>query len=122
MLVSQDTQGGQNLIQAYEPGKIKIANVIYQENIIIDNHTIFKNKLPNHFSEITLEHLQFVIDHKPQVLLIGCGKSPLFLPEEYATKIMRKPIGLEVMTSQAACRTFNVLLSENRKVSLVLFI
>ena len=53
---------------------------------------------------------------QPEVVLIGTGKKQLFLPPKLMVMFYQEGIGFEVMTTDAACRTFNVLVSEGRNV------
>lgn len=57
-----------------------------------------------------------VFDLLPEVVLIGTGKSQHFLPVNTQKLFFQRNLGFEVMTTDAACRTFNVLASEGRKV------
>jgi uncharacterized protein len=53
---------------------------------------------------------------KPEIVLIGTGSKQIFLPPELMMFFYSRNTGFEVMTTDAACRTFNVLASEGRKV------
>ena len=55
------------------------------------------------------------------VLLIGTGADPAFVPAPFRTALEGAGIGLEVMATPSACRTFNVLLGEGRRVGAALF-
>lgn len=54
------------------------------------------------------------------VLFIGTGKDLTHIPPDLRTQIENAGIGVEIMNSPAACRTYNVLLSEGRRVALAL--
>ena len=60
--------------------------------------------------------LQVIFDLQPEVILIGTGKTQVFLPPATQVHFFRRNVGFEVMTTDAACRTFNVLASEGRHV------
>lgn len=60
--------------------------------------------------------LQAIFDLQPEVVLIGTGKTQIFLPMEMQRHFFQRNIGFEVMKTDAACRTFNVLASEGREV------
>jgi uncharacterized protein len=66
--------------------------------------------------EIDEASLQVVFDLRPEVILIGTGKSQVFLPMDVQRHFFQRNIGFEVMKTDAACRTFNVLASEGREV------
>ena len=70
----------------------------------------------NHIDEMSHADWQKIIAHKPEVILIGTGNSLIFPhPSSYAPAI-EQGIGVEFMDSGAACRTYNILLSEDRNV------
>ncbi|NLY65669.1 MAG: hypothetical protein GX070_12075, partial [Alcaligenaceae bacterium] len=56
------------------------------------------------------------------VLLIGTGKKQVFLPPQIQEALLRARIGIECMDSQAAARTYNVLMSEGRNVAVALLL
>jgi uncharacterized protein len=60
--------------------------------------------------------LQLIFDQQPEVILIGTGKTQVFLPPVIQAHFIRRNFGFEVMTTDAACRTFNVLAAEGRHV------
>ena len=66
--------------------------------------------------DISEETLQIIFDMQPELVLIGCGDTQVFLPPAIQALFFRRNIGFEVMITDAACRTFNVLVSEGRKV------
>jgi uncharacterized protein len=66
--------------------------------------------------DINEESLQEVFDLEPEVILIGTGNTQIFLPPAIQVHFFRRNVGFEVMTTDAACRTFNVLAAEGRHV------
>jgi uncharacterized protein len=59
---------------------------------------------------------------QPEILLIGCGKQKIHIAPSQLARLTAKNIGIESMDTAAACRTYNVLASENRKVAAFLFL
>lgn len=70
----------------------------------------------NSIGDISEETLQLVFDMQPELVLIGCGKVQTFLPPAKQALFFRRNISVEVMVTDAACRTFNVLVAEGRNV------
>ena len=60
--------------------------------------------------------LQIIFDLQPEVVLIGTGGTQVFLPPTTQVHFFRRNVGFETMTTDAACRTFNVLAAEGRHV------
>ena len=63
-----------------------------------------------------------VFAEQPDVVLLGTGAANIFPPRELTFAFARRGIGLEVMDTAAAARTFNVLANEGRRVAAVLYI
>ena len=66
--------------------------------------------------DINEEKLQVIFDLQPEVILLGTGVTQLFLPPTIQVHFFQRNFGFEVMTTDAACRTFNVLAAEGRHV------
>ena len=61
-------------------------------------------------------HLEALLALEPEVVLLGTGARQVFLPPRQLAPFYRKAVGVELMTTDAACRTFNVLAAEERRV------
>lgn len=59
---------------------------------------------------------------EPEMILLGTGTGPVFPPRELVFAFARRGIGLETMDTAAACRTFNILVADGRKVAAVLIL
>jgi uncharacterized protein len=71
-------------------------------------------------SEVTEESLAPVLAARPQLLLLGCGAAMAPVPQALRGALRSAGITLEIMDTGAACRTFNVLLAEDRLVAAAL--
>lgn len=69
-----------------------------------------------HCGELSEERLEPVFALRPEIVLLGTGSTQVFPPAEIMMCFHRRGIGVEVMTTAAACRTFNVLVSDRRNV------
>jgi uncharacterized protein len=76
---------------------------------------------PN-FAELTLEHFEQVRQLQPELVIFGSGARLRFPPPVLLLPFMAQRIGFECMDSGAACRTYNVLVGEGRRVVLALLI
>jgi uncharacterized protein len=66
--------------------------------------------------------LASLLQIQPEILLIGCGTKKIHLPPSQLARLTAQNMGLELMDTAAACRTYNVLASENRKVAAILLL
>ena len=67
-------------------------------------------------------HWAALIATKPEVLLLGCGVQRMSLPAYVLAPLMALHIGIEAMDTGSACRTYNILAAENRKVAAILLV
>lgn len=74
------------------------------------------------FAEITIESLEAVFSADPPVelLLIGCGISIAFVPKDLRAALKARGIAIEGLDTGAACRTYNLLMGEGRRVAAAL--
>ena len=73
-------------------------------------------------ADLTEAHFEGVLSHNPEIVLLGTGPAIEFPPRELTFAFARSGIGLEVMDTAAAARTFNVLANEGRRVAAVLYL
>ncbi len=72
-------------------------------------------------AEINAGHFDAIFELEPELVILGTGSENVFPPRELMFAFARKGVGLEVMDSAAAARTFNVLAGEGRPVAAVLY-
>jgi uncharacterized protein len=74
------------------------------------------------FESITAEHFDIIGADSPDVVILGTGARQRFIHPRLTAALTMRRIGVECMDSQAACRTYNILMGEGRKVTLALVI
>jgi uncharacterized protein len=72
------------------------------------------------FDQLSTEDFTFLKDLKAEIVLLGTGPKQRFPHPRLTAELARAGIGLEVMDLQAACRTYNILVAEERKVAAAL--
>jgi len=116
MKLSEDYSDGTYIIRSYSDNNVEINNKVYQQSLIISNTKLVTDWGVNHIEHMTHEHWRTLIEPGPEVILIGTGKSLIFPPPSSYSPAIEQGIGVEFMDSGAACRTYNILLSEDRFV------
>ena len=71
---------------------------------------------------LTIDDLALLIETGPELIVLGTGNQQLLPDRDLMFAMARREIGLEVMNTPAAARTFNVLVGEGRSVAAVLFL
>ena len=113
---------GRQLIESYGDGAFKISGVVYTTPVIVFPESCFS---PENFeadeSNFRLLREVFQTSYSPSVLLYGTGKNTSLIPEIEKEFVRKQNCVLDIMNTGAACRTFNVLCAEDRRVAAVLF-
>ena len=113
--------GTQHIIRAWEPGRVRIGERWVAGNVIISAEQIVEGWTTAAPTALTIEDLAPALAFAPTILLLGTG-TDRFLPDvELMAALAQQRVGLEIMSTPAACRTFNVLLQEHRRVVVALF-
>lgn len=106
----------QFFIRSVSEEGIRIHQDTFTKAVIVSGQRIVPDWGVESVEDINEESLRAVFDLQPEVILIGTGNTQVFLPPATQVHFFRQNIGFEVMTTDAACRTFNVLVAEGRQV------
>lgn len=115
MKIVRDNAGAGLLVRSYERGRIRVRDQYYGCPLIIDRHHV-QAWLAENIETLDLAQLEPALADRPEVLLLGCGAVRIQPPQRLIADLGARGIGLEVMDSGAACRTYNILACENRSV------
>lgn len=121
MDVTPRIPSGKQLINAYGDGGFRIAGVAHKGSVLVlPDRTLPWAVLT--MAELSLESLAPVFDvgASAEILLIGCGASIAFIPKPLREALRARHIAVDGMNTGAACRTYNVLLAEDRCVAAAL--
>ncbi len=106
----------QHAVQAYSDKQIQINPIIYEQSLIVSREEIITNVTINSIQHINQNHLDLLLQCKPELIIIGHKNTGTFPPMDIIAQLSQQRIGIECMSIGAACRTYNVLLSEYRAV------
>ena len=110
------------LITGHGPGYVKINDSRHLSSLIIMPDQIIEGWPVSAASTLTPEHFARVVEYRPEVLLVGTGHKLAFPAPASLRLIIEAGIGYEIMDTAAACRTYNILMSEGRNVAAALMI
>jgi len=116
MKIQLDDTGGRYAITAYVPGQVSINRAIYTRSLIVSPDRLIADWAPADLSGLAREHLDALLALVPEVVLLGTGHSLRFPHPSLLEGLVRAGIGHEIMDTGAACRTYNVLMGEGRRV------
>jgi len=106
----------QFFIRSFSDKGIRVADEFFTGPFIISGQRIVPEWKVESIDDINEASLQVIFDLQPEVILLGTGRNQVFLAPTTQIHFFRRNIGFEVMTTDAACRTFNVLAAEGRHV------
>ena len=107
-------------INSYEQGSVMIGDEHFVSSLIITPTIVINNWPPQTFTDIATRHLDQIIDMKPELILLGTGSKQHFPDADILLSASELNIGIEVMDTGAACRSYNILLQEARNVAAAL--
>jgi uncharacterized protein len=109
-----------NYVSSYKEGKLHIGEKQYKSPVLLTKEVINLNGLED-FSALNVEYFQSLAAYEPEFVLLGFPMVSFAVPEAWSYACHSQGWSFEAMHVAAACRTFAVLRSENRKVLALLF-
>lgn len=114
----------QQVIQSYANGIFRISGTLYEHAVFITPDTALFWDINNapHVNDLSLNHFAPMIAMASDidVLLLGCGSEMAFLPAPLRHSLKQENLSVDIMDTGAACRTYNVLMAEGRRVACAL--
>jgi uncharacterized protein len=110
---------GTHYIAGYRDGAVRIGQREYAHSVIVTAEQLLEWPAAV-VRDLTIEHLDGALQQQPDIIVLGTGTRLVFPPLALQAALSAQGIGLEVMDTGAACRTYNVLLSEDRRVAAAL--
>ncbi len=118
MQLTEHTPGNYYFIQSVGPGHVTLQGITYHQSLVVGAHLLETSWEVPSMEALTADHLDILIKYQPEVIILGQGVTQRFPDPAVFHLCHTQGIGLECMTLEAACRTFNVLMSENRRALL----
>lgn len=109
-------------IRSFRPGTLRLADREIRSAVILTATEVITAWSPPDIGVMSIDDFTLALEREPELLLLGTGTRQLFPAPEIGVQIMRAGIGFEVMDTRAACRTFNVLAAEGRRVMAALLL
>jgi uncharacterized protein len=122
MRIDLERPAGINLIHAVSPGEIRVGDRIMQRSFIIGVDDIIPDWPVSSTRDIDEESLSPILALAPEILLLGTGRALVFPGRDIHAAVLARNVGLEVMDTSAACRTYNILAAEGRSVIAALIV
>jgi uncharacterized protein len=109
-------------VTSYGPGWVAIQGEKVQHSVLITSAGVREDWPCTRFEDLGPQHFEQLAKLDVELVIFGSGERLRFAKPEWLLALMNKRIGLETMDTQAACRTYNILAGEGRKVAVALLI
>lgn len=116
MKFAEDDPSEGYFITAYSEISIDINGRKFSSSLIVAPDTVDADWPPTSTDTLQSEHFKHIIDLKPELVLLGTGNKLTFPAIETYAELIKLGVGVEVMDTGAACRTYNILMGEGRRV------
>jgi uncharacterized protein len=113
--------GGVNLISGYGEGYVTVNGIRHESSLVVLPDRVVDWPARN-FAALSAEDFSFLEQFQVEILLLGTGPRQRFPHPRLTAALTRAGVGVEVMDVQAACRTYNILVAEERKVAAALLL
>lgn len=122
MNFSETDQASGYTIQSYDRDQITVSGRRFNTNLIVMPERLIKGWTTSQPQALREEDFELLAGLEVQVVILGTGGSQAFPHPSLYQGLINKGIGIEVMTTAAACRTYNILLNEGRPVAAALML
>jgi uncharacterized protein len=122
MKLHLENPAGTHLVRSYGPGQLRIGERTHTTSVIVTARTLIAPWRPASADELLAVDLEPLLGLAPEVVLLGTGPRQQFPAAGILRILYEQRIGVEVMDTSAACRTYNVLVTEGRAVAAALIV
>ncbi len=105
-----------NFIKSHASGNFLINGVLYTQSVIVTTENVINDWVPQTITDLTIGDFRKLAELDPEILILGTGEKLIFPDFDLFRPLIDQKCGYEVMSSRAACNTFNILLGDERKV------
>lgn len=111
-----------NMFTAHGAGYVMVNGQRHEQSLVVTPDELLSGRLPASFDTLEAAHFDALLELQPEVVLFGSGSQLRFPHPQLYQALSRARIGVECMDTPAACRTYNILMSEDRKVVAVILL
>jgi uncharacterized protein len=122
MKLTDERTAGAHIVRSYAPGEIRVGERVLTRSCLISPAELVEDWRPESVDALELSDVEPLLALAPEIVVLGAGTRQRFPPMQWMAALLSRGIGCEVMDTGAACRTYNVLVSEDRKVVAALFV
>jgi uncharacterized protein len=114
--IERDLPDGRNAFSGYGEGYVEVNKTRYAASLVVSAERLIVDWPAASVEALGPDHVATLVELAPEIVLLGTGMRLQFPGPALLALLYKAGIGVEVMDTQAACRTYNILLGEGRKV------
>ena len=114
MKFQPDVLAGTNVITRHDPDALWVGNTRFGHSLLVPWTGTVLAWAPARPEDLTEQHFEALLALNPELVIFGSGPRLRFVSPALTRALIARRIGVETMDTPAACRTFNVLVSEGR--------
>lgn len=122
MYLTEDKAENLLHITAYDDCSVTVSRRVLKAPFILFTDKLITDLHIENPGTLDTTHIKPILDYKPEVLIIGTGTQSLPIPNRLREHLEQNGIGVETMTTKAACRSYMALLSEARNLAGLFFV
>jgi len=120
--IEREQAEGRNTFTGYGEGYVEVNRTRYGESLVVSGDRLVTAWPAASVEGLTADHMAAIVELKPEIVLLGTGSTFKFPDAALLAPLYKAGIGVEVMDTPAACRTYNILLGEGRNVVAALIV
>lgn len=122
MKIERDLPEGRNTFTGYGEGYVEVNGTRHAHSLVASGERLITDWPAASIDTLSADHLAAIIELKPEIVLLGTGATFRFPDRARLAPLYKANVGVEVMDTPAACRTYNILLGEGRNVVAALIV
>ena len=112
----------QNIVTGTGPGWVRVGATEYRDNILLLPDAVVEGWAPEGLDALREGDFAALLQYTPEMVILGTGARQRFLHPRLTQALAAARVGIETMDTRAACRTFNILVAEDRRVAAALIV
>ena len=122
MRFSLDSDANHYAITGYGPDWVRVNQQEFRRSVIVAPERLVSDWPPQTFGDLVESHFAVIAGLEPEIVLLGTGVRQRFPRPSLLRPLLECGVGVEVMDTAAACRTYNIVMLEGRRVAAALLL
>jgi uncharacterized protein len=122
MRFSLDSDVNHYAITSYGPDWVKVGEQEFRRSLIVTPERLVSDWPPRTFGDLAEAHFEAIAGLEPEIVLLGTGSRQRFPRPSLLRSLLARGVGVEIMDTAAACRTYNIIMLEGRRVAAALLL